>query len=161
MPARDETTFSSGSCLTLVVNNRAGERGGPTEGGEAARASGMIYRISAELDILKAELYDRRTAEETQQFLGLVADSAGRHRLAKILIVVRSSNPIFTLERASFFGKFRALAADPSHRVALVGDSQELALSHQYIEVLGGQLRINVRSFPNEPAALRWLRGQA
>lgn len=138
-----------------------GARRGPTTVRRAEPAQGMFYRISPESDFLRAELYDRRTAEETREFLEVVAHSALKHRTAQILIVVRSSNPIFTLGRSIFFEQLRPLVTNASHRIALLGNSQELVWSHQYIEMLGRQMGINVRSFSDEPAALRWLRGQA
>jgi hypothetical protein len=76
-----------------------------------------------------------------------------------VLIYVHASRAVFTIERTGFFAQFRRLSRDPSHKVALLGDTEELGISHQYVEVLGRQHQVNVRNFRNEAAALRWLRG--
>jgi hypothetical protein len=71
---------------------------------------------------------------------------------------VRSSNPVFTVERSGFLSYFRKLAEDPEHRIALLGDSEELGISHQYVELIGRQHGLNVQSFREEAAALHWIR---
>jgi hypothetical protein len=42
-------------------------------------------------------------------------------------------------------------------RIALVGDTRDLRMSHDYIELLARQRGLNVRSFAVEAAALEWL----
>jgi hypothetical protein len=90
-------------------------------------------------------------------FLQIVASSALKHGRSGILISVRSSNPVFTVERSGFLEHFKKLAEDPEHRVALLGDSEELGISHQYMELIGRQHGINVRSFRDEAAGLQWI----
>jgi hypothetical protein len=51
---------------------------------------------------------------------------------------------------------FRELAVTSSRRVALLGDTRDLRLSHDYIELIARQHGLNVRSFPDETAAYRW-----
>ena len=53
---------------------------------------------------------------------------------------------------------FKKLAANPEHRIALLGDSEELGISHQYVELIGKQHGISVQSFRDEAAALQWIR---
>jgi len=117
----------------------------------------MLYKITIEPDHLKAELFGRETMEETRTFLQIVADAAAKHARASILMSVRSSNPVFTVERSGFLAYFKKLAQDPEHRIALLGDSEELGISHQYVELIGHQHGINVRSFRDEAAALQWI----
>lgn len=118
----------------------------------------MLYKITIEPDHLRAELFDRETMEETRAFLQIVADAAAKHARSSILMSVRSSNPVFTVERSGFLAYFRNLAKDPEHRIALLGDSEELGISHQYVELIGRQHGVNVQSFRDEAAALRWIR---
>lgn len=118
----------------------------------------MLYKITVEADHLKAELFNRETMEETREFLRVVAASAVRHERSSVLISVRSSNPVFTVERSGFLAYFKKLAADPSHKIALLGDSEEIGISHQYVEFIGHQVGINVRSFRDEAVALEWVR---
>jgi hypothetical protein len=120
----------------------------------------MLYKITVEPDHLRAELFDRETMDETRSFLKVVADSAIKHGRASVLISVRSSNPIFTVERSGFLAYFKKFGEDPQHRVALLGDSEELGISHQYLELIGRQHGINVQSFRDETAALRWIRNK-
>ena len=118
----------------------------------------MLYKITIEQDHLRAELFDRETMEETRAFLQIVAISVQKHGRSSVLISVRSSNPIFTVERSGFLAYFKKLAENPEHRIALLGDSEELGISHQYVELIGRQHGVNVQSFRDEPAALKWIR---
>jgi len=118
----------------------------------------MLYKITIEADHLRAELFNRETMEETRTFLQIVASSALKHARSAILMSVRSSNPVFTVERSCFLAYFKKLAEDPDHRIALLGDSEELGISHQYFELIGRQHGVNVQSFREEAAALQWIR---
>ncbi len=95
----------------------------------------MLYKITVEPEYLKAELFNRETMEETREFL-------------------------HTVERSGFLAYFRKLSADPSHKIALLGDSEELGISHQYIELIGRQHGINVQSFRDEGSAVKWFNGK-
>lgn len=116
----------------------------------------MLYKISVEPDHLSAELFNRETMEETREFLRIVAGAAMKHQRSRVLISVHSSNPVFTVERSGFLECFRKLAEDPEHKIALLGDSEELGISHQYIELIGRQHGVNVQSFRDQAAALKW-----
>ena len=120
----------------------------------------MLYKVTIEPGYLKAELFNRETMEETREFLQIVAGAAMRHQRSCVLICVNSSNPVFTVERSGFLAYFRRLATDPSHKIALIGDSEELGISHQYIELIGRQHGVNVQSFRDEASALKWFNGR-
>src|SRR5260221_10172548 len=104
----------------------------------------MLYKVTIEPAYLKAELFNRETMEETREFLQIVAGAAMRHQRSSVLICVHSSNPVFTVERSGFFPYFTRLATDPSHKIALLGDSAELGISHQHNELVGRHPRVNV-----------------
>ena len=123
---------------------------------EAPDSGGMLYKITIEPDYVRAELFNRETMGQMKEFLQLVADAATKHRRSRVLISVRSSNPVFTVERSGFLAYFRKLSADPSHKIALLGDSEELGISHQYIELIARQQGVTVQSFRDEAAALGW-----
>ncbi len=106
---------------------------------EAQRPVNMLYKITIEPDYLWTELFNRETMEETREFLQLVASAAMKHERSRVLMSVRSSNPVFTVERSGFLAYFKKLSADPSHKIALFGDSEELGISHPYIELIGRQ----------------------
>src|SRR5258708_2614467 len=97
---------------------------------EAQRPVNMLYKITIEPDYLWAELFNRETMEETREFLQLVASAAMKHKRSRVLMSVRSSNPVFTVERSGFLAYFRKLSADPSHKIALLVDSDGVGISH-------------------------------
>jgi hypothetical protein len=115
------------------------------------------YWITSERGHIKARLFGRETVEESLEFIRSVVAENERLRLATILLDLRSSRPLFHFDDHGFLDEFRKLAADPSCRIALLGDTVELRLSNDYLTLLGRQQGLNVRSFRNEVAALKWL----
>jgi hypothetical protein len=131
------------------------------ERGAWGSSPSMLYKITVEPDHLRAELFNRETMEETRTFLQLVANSAKKNGRSSVLMSVHSSNPIFTVERSGFLTYFKKLTEDPEHKIALLGDSEELGISHQYFELIGRQHGVNVQSFRDEASALLWIRNKA
>ena len=119
----------------------------------------MVYRIATEHDYLRADVFNRETAEEAREFFDAVADSATRHHRSHILISVHASSPMFTVERSGFLARFTNVGVDPSHKIALIADDQELDHSHEYLVLLGRLHGINVRHFRDDSSALEWFRG--
>ena len=120
----------------------------------------MRYQFTLVHDCLRAEMVGRETVEETQDFIAAVADEARRAATPRILVCVRRSRPIFRVEQYRISQQFRALAANPAMRVALLADTDELRAAHGYIEVLAHQQGANVRAFRDEAAALDWLKAR-
>ena len=120
----------------------------------------MAYRITAESDYLRAELFDRETVEETQAFLRAVVRENAICRRARVLILVRLSKPIFQVVPHRLIEYFEELLGTSAKQIALVGDSSDLNLSHEYIELLARQRGLNVRSFRSVAAAHQWLKDQ-
>ncbi|TMG74635.1 MAG: hypothetical protein E6H75_11730 [Betaproteobacteria bacterium] len=119
----------------------------------------MRYEITVEPDYLKADLFDRKTAGETREFLVAIAAEARKHELLQVLISVHTSRAIFRVEQYGIFDYFKELGElQKKYRVALTGDSEELRISQEYVESLARQHGLNVRSFHSEQAALSWLR---
>jgi hypothetical protein len=117
----------------------------------------MWYRISAEPDYIRAELFHRQTVEETRQFLEAVLAEVLKHRRAQVLIYVRNSKAIFTVERYGF-SRYMELAFKTAYKIALMGDSWELRVAHQYVATLSRLRGVKLRTFLDEAAALEWLR---
>lgn len=117
----------------------------------------MQYQITLKKDYLKADLFNRETAAETQKFLLAVEAAARKHRRSQILIAVHASRAIFKVQPYGLFDYFKELAKISKYRIALTADSDELRVSQQYIEVLARQHAINVRSFRSEHEAHHWL----
>ena len=116
-----------------------------------------MYKITAEPGYLRAELFERETVEETRAFLDAVVRSNATHRRSRVLILVRASKSIFQVVAHGLMECFEELSATVPGQIALVGDTRDLRLSHEYIEVIARQHGLNVRSFPDEAAALAWL----
>lgn len=118
------------------------------------------YEITAEPGYLKAELSARETVEDARAFFRAVILENRRHRRSAILLAICSSRPIFHVEAHGLVEFFRELTFDRNCRIALVGDSRELRLSNQYVALRARQRGVDVQSFDDEAAALRWLADQ-
>jgi len=118
----------------------------------------MQYKIAMERGFLRADLLERETAEETRRFLRAVVFESVRHGCSRILVHVRSSKTLFTVERYGVLETFKRLASDPAHRIALVGDTVEMGMSHDYVALLARQQGITLRNFQNESQAIEWVR---
>ena len=81
-----------------------------------------------------------------------------KHGCSRILVHVRSSKTLFTVERYGVLETFKKLASDPAHRIALLGDTVELGMSHDYVALLARQQGITLRNFQNESQAIEWVR---
>ena len=86
----------------------------------------MEYQISTVNGFLKAELLDRETADETREFLRSVVLATINHRCTRVLVSVRLSRPLFTIERSGVLMTLKRIASDPTHKIALLGDTVEL-----------------------------------
>ncbi len=116
----------------------------------------MRYEITIHPSYLKADLYDRHTAEETRQFLEAVAADSIKNEKWRVLISVHSSSPIFTVEKYRL-SSFIELAVKYAEKIALVADSREVRMAHEYAAVLVRMAGVNVRTFREESAAIAWL----
>ncbi len=116
-----------------------------------------MYKITAEPGYLRAELFERETVEETRAFLDAVVRNNATHQRSRVLILVRASKSIFQVVAHGLMECFEELSATVPGQIALVGDTRDLRLSHEYIEVIARQRGLNVRSFRDEAAALAWL----
>jgi hypothetical protein len=119
----------------------------------------MRYTIEMASDHLRAELFGCETAGETHEFLSALAQKSLEAGMTRMLIWVRNSRPIFKVDEYGITEFFK-LAASKAYRVALLGDSDELRASQQYVEVLARPHGANVRAFRAEASALKWLRSE-
>ena len=118
----------------------------------------MQYKIAMESGFLRADLLERETAEETRRFLRAVVFESIRHGCPRVLVHVRSSKTLFTVEKFGVLETFKRLASDPAHRIALVGDTVEMGMSHDYVALLARQQGITLRNFHNESQAIDWVK---
>lgn len=118
----------------------------------------MWFDVSLEQDHLKADLFGRETAEQTREFLQALTAESLKLGCARILISVHASRPIFKVEQYHFSAYIKELSARSSYKIALLGDTDEMRASHEYIETLARQHGVNIRCLPDELAAVHWLR---
>jgi hypothetical protein len=118
----------------------------------------MEYKITIEENFLRAELSRRETMEDSTAFLDVVTRESRTHGRSNILIHVQSSAPIFHVEHHGFIDCFKEIAKKPAHRIALLADTKDLQISHEYLELRARQYGLNVRNFRDEATALQWLR---
>jgi hypothetical protein len=117
----------------------------------------MRFAIELRGDHLLASLEGRETGEQMREFLVAVHAACGQQKCPRILMSIRASRPVFKPEDYGITTYVNELVT-PACQVALVGDTRELNAAHEYIEVCARQQGMNVRAFPDELAALRWLR---
>ncbi len=117
----------------------------------------MWYRLTREPEYLRAEMFDRRTAEETRLFLAAAAAELERDPCSAVLVWVRSSIPVFAVGRYGLEDYLDRLAGRSAFKIALLADSEEVRISHEYVEALARQRGVAVRAFRDEAAALQWL----
>ena len=137
------------------------DRGGFPGPFAVGNGTGMRSKLIVEGDYLRAELFDRETIEETQQFLLEAIAEGMKQGVSKGLVVVRASRAIFQVQQYRISEYLKEFAVNASVRIALVGDSNELYSAHQYIELLARQHGVNLMAFRDEAAAIEWLRMQA
>ena len=114
-------------------------------------------RIAYQGGYLRAELSDRQTAEETRDFLRSVVAAATAHQCDRVLISIKDSKSLFKVEEYGISAYFKLLASNPSFRVSLLSDVEEVRVSHEYIVLLAHRYGAQVRSFRSEPDAVAWL----
>src|SRR5213082_3315409 len=118
----------------------------------------MEYRISNENGFLRAQLLDRETPDETRKFLNAVVLASIDHPCSRVLMHVRLSKPLFTIQRHGVLRTLKKIASDPGHKIALLGDTVEMGMSHDYVALLARQQGITLRNFQNESQAIEWVR---
>jgi hypothetical protein len=127
------------------------------QGPTPAPGSSMRFSISHVGNYLRGDLYQRKTAEETREFLQAVAAAALENGVDRVLISVHASRPIFRVQQLDLPQLFATIASRPAHRVATVADTFEGRLAQQYVVMLARQRGLNVRSFRAEGDAIAWL----
>ena len=114
----------------------------------------MRYSIEMLEGYLRAEMLERETPEETREFGEALFAAMQEKAASRVLVLVRSSRPIFRVEEYQLSGFLQRM---PDAKVAVVSDSRELAASHEYIQLIAGQKGVALRAFPTEQSALEWL----
>lgn len=119
----------------------------------------MRYTIEKQAaGYLKAEMVDRDTAEETAQFVTAIVQALRAQEGRKLLISTRQSRPVFKVEDWKLSAALDQVMSIPGLKVAFVSDTRELAMSQDYIALLGRQRGLEFKAFgADEGAAISWL----
>jgi hypothetical protein len=132
-------------------------RGNDTIASEPQIAESIAWhRVTVEPDYIRAELFNRKTTDETRKFLEAVIPQILKHGCPRVLLCVRNSKPVFTVERYGF-SRYLDIVFKSKYKIALIGDTLELRIAHQYIATLARLRGVNLRAFPEETAAISWL----
>jgi hypothetical protein len=118
----------------------------------------MVYRITLAADFLRAELFDRETADEVKSFLRIVADVCEKNQRTCILLRIEPLTPMFQDDPYELFRYIGALPLPPSWKIALVGDTTDFQATHESVEAVAGKFKLNLWTFQNEAQALLWFR---
>ncbi len=118
----------------------------------------MRYTVQVEGSHIRCEVCDRKTVDETKQFVDAIFEKLRETKIRRVLILIRDSQPIFTVGRYQLEQIFKnAATMVPGLRVAHVSDSKELQASQDYIALLGRQQGVACKAIREEHEALRWL----
>jgi hypothetical protein len=120
----------------------------------------MRYTIDVHRGYIKAEMRGRETGEETRTFVDALLAALRQHNTARVLLSVRESRPVFKVEEWGFSDAISKVFGT-GLRVAFIADSKEVAMSQEYIALLGRQKGFDFRSFAAEAEAVEWLRAAA
>ena len=117
----------------------------------------MQFTIELRSGYLKAEMTGRDTAAQTAEFVAAIIAELRARGVARLLVSVRKSRPVFKVEDWKLSEALDQIAGIPGLRVALVSDTRELGMSQDYIAFLGRQRGLEFQSFRSEDAAVAWL----
>jgi hypothetical protein len=117
----------------------------------------MRYTIEKLSGYLKAEMTERETAAETVEFVDAIVAALRVESVFKLLISIRKSRPVFKVEDWKLSEALDKVMSIAGLRVAFIADTKEVAMSQDYIALLGRQRGLEFRTFPTEQAAVAWL----
>ena len=117
----------------------------------------MRYTIEQKDGYLKAEMLERETGEETVEFVNAIVEALKHASPAHVLISTRQSRPVFKVEDWKLSEALQKVMSVPGLRVAFVSDSREIAMSQEYIALLGRQRGLEFETFSSEQGAIIWL----
>ena len=118
----------------------------------------MVYRITLATDFLRAQLFDRETADDVKSFLRAVANACEKSERACILLQIHPMTPIFHDDPYELIRYIATLPLPPSWKIALIGDTTDFQGTHESVEAVAGRFRLNLWVFQDEAQALLWLR---
>ena len=121
----------------------------------------MEYKIEILPGYIRAEMVERDTAEETAEFVQALLATLRTQAAARVLISTRKSRPVFKVEQWKLSETLEQLMGMSGVRIAFIADTREIAMSQEYIALLGRQRGLQFETFDSEPAAVAWLLADA
>jgi hypothetical protein len=115
------------------------------------------YTIEQKDGYLKAEMLERETAAETAEFVDAVVAALRKAPLPRVLISTRQSRPVFKVEDWKLSEALGKVLGIPGVRVGFISDSREIAMSQEYIALIGRQRGLEFETFSSEQGAVIWL----
>jgi hypothetical protein len=100
---------------------------------------------------------ERESAAETAEFVDALVAALGSRGVYKVLISIRKSRPVFKVEDWKLSEALDKVMSVPNLKVAFIADTRELAMSQEYIALLGRQRGLEFEAFITEQAAVAWL----
>lgn len=121
----------------------------------------MRHSIKIGPDYVRAQMVGRTSAKQTRRFVDGQVAALRESGLRRLLVSVRASRPLFKVQEWDFLAVLDEMAGMKGLKVALVSDTKELAMTHEYAALLARQRRVAFRAFRNEREAVAWLLGTA
>ena len=118
----------------------------------------MQFNVQLMDGYLLAEMRERDSAGETQQFVAAILDAVRKHKATRILISIRESRALFKVEDWKFSEALEEALRIARLKVAFIADSKDVSMSQEYIALIGRQKGFDFEAFASEAAALAWLR---
>lgn len=119
------------------------------------------YKIETLPGYIRAEMVERDTAEETAEFVKALLATLRTQAAARVLISTRKSRPVFKVEQWKLSEVLDQLMSMAGVKVAFIADTREIAMSQDYIALLGRQRGLQFETFASEQAAVDWLLADA
>jgi hypothetical protein len=119
------------------------------------------YKIEILPGYIRAEMVERDTAEQTAEFVQAILSALRSQPVHRVLISTRKSRPVFKVEQWKLSETLEQLMGMSGVRIAFIADTREIALSQEYIALLGRQRGLRFETFDSEPAAVAWLLADA
>lgn len=102
-------------------------------------------------------MVERDTAAETEEFVRAIVAALRKEKITRVLISTRKSRPVFKVEDWKLSEALEQVMSIPGLKVAFSSDTRELAMSQEYIALLGRQRGLEFQAFASEQAAVAWL----
>jgi hypothetical protein len=115
------------------------------------------FNISLRPGYLEAEMTERNTAAETAEFVAALIAKLRASGVARVLVSVRRSRPVFKVEDWKLSEALDQIAGIAGLRIAFISDTRELGIAQDYIAFLGRQRGLQFETFATEQAAVAWL----